>query len=609
MSAAAAMTTDAGLASEIVPARNWLAVLGGVLGAFMAVLNIQVVNASLADIQGALGASLDEGSWISTSYLIAEIIVIPLTGWLSQVFGIKRYLLANVVLFVACMIACAFAWNLQAMIAFRALAGFFGGALIPISFTIILTRLPPAKQMIGFALFGLTATQAPSVGPTLGGWLSDNYGWQYIFYIQIVPGVLMFLMLARGLDNEPTHLGLLRKGDWLGIALMAIGLAALELMLEEGNREDWFESAFIVRSAWAAAIFLSLFVVLQLSRQEPLVNLRLFVDRNFALGSTINTILGIGLFGTVFLVPRYLAQIQAFSAFQIGEAMMWLGLPQLLVVPIVLRLSSRVDNRILIGFGCLVFAASCFMNIHMTADSAFDQMKWSNIVRGLSMPFIMQPVSGVAMAGIAKSQAGSASGLFNVVRNLGGAVGIAMVGAVLTWREHFHSNLISEHLSALDPQTQERVAALVRQFSLLGASPDLAQMQAVAAIDGVARRESFIMAFSDCFFLMGVAFAHRGLACLPVASGRTRHSRRRGRPLGLPARAPSKQERCLTLLLDQIRVEREELLGMADTAKRKPAYGNQTVPISTDSRRREMRRTRERSGRPTGTCGNTSRLR
>ena len=176
------------------------------------------------------------------------------------------------------------------------------------------------------------------------------------------------------------------------------------------------------------------------------------------------------------------------------------------MVPVVLRLSSRIDNRILIGFGCLVFAASCFMNIHMTADSAFDQMKWSNIVRGLSMPFIMQPVSGVAMARIAKSQAGSASGLFNVVRNLGGAVGIAMVGAVLTWREHFHSNLISEHLSALDPQTQERVAALVRQFSLLGASPDLAQMQAVAAIDGVARRESFIMAFSDCFFLMGVAF-------------------------------------------------------------------------------------------------------
>jgi DHA2 family multidrug resistance protein len=494
------------VAAPTVSARNWLAVLGGVLGAFMAVLNIQVVNASLADIQGALGASLDEGSWISTAYLIAEIIVIPLTGWLSQVFGLKRYLLANVVLFVAFMIACAFAWNLQAMIAFRALGGFFGGALIPVAFTIILTRLPPSKQMIGFALFGLTATQAPSIGPTLGGWLSDNYGWQYIFYIQIVPGIVMFLMLARGLDNEPMQLALLRKGDWLGIALMALGLAALELMLEEGNRDDWFESDFIVRSTWIAAIFLSLFVALQLARKEPLVNLRLFADRNFALGSAINTILGIGLFGSVFLVPRYLTQIQAFSAFQIGEAMMWLGLPQLLVVPIVLRLSSRIDTRLLIGFGCLLFATSCFMNLHMTVDSAFDQMKWSNIVRGLSMPFIMQPVSGVAMAQIEKSQAGSASGLFNVVRNLGGAVGIAMVGAVLTWREHFHSNLISEHLSALDPQTQDRVMALVRQFTMLGADPDLAQLRAVAAIDGVARRESFVLAFSDCFFLMGVAF-------------------------------------------------------------------------------------------------------
>lgn len=506
MSAVSAAARSLGSASDDVPMRNWLAVLGGVLGAFMAVLNIQVVNASLADIQGALGASLDEGSWISTAYLIAEIIVIPLTGWLSMVFGFKRYLLANVVMFVAFMIACAFAWNLQAMIAFRALGGFFGGALIPVAFTIILTKLPPSKQMIGFALFGLTATQAPSVGPTLGGWLSDNYGWQYIFYIQIIPGTLMFLMLARGLDNEPMQLGSLRKGDWLGIGLMAVGLAALELMLEEGNREDWFESEFIVRSAWIAAIFLALFVALQLARKEPLVNLRLFADRNFALGSAINTILGIGLFGSVFLVPRYLAQIQAFSPFQIGEAMMWLGLPQLLVVPIVLRLSSRLDSRILIGIGCLVFAASCFMNIHMTADSAFDQMKWSNIVRGLGMPFIMQPVSGVAMASISRSQAGSASGLFNVVRNLGGAVGIAMVGEVLALREHFHSNLISEHLSALDPFTQDRVATLVRQFLALGADPDLAQMRAIAAIDGVARRESFILAFSDCFYLMGAAF-------------------------------------------------------------------------------------------------------
>ena len=203
MTAATADAIDIGPAAEAVPIRNWLAVLGGVLGAFMAVLNIQVVNASLADIQGALGASLDEGSWISTSYLIAEIIVIPLTGWLSQVFGIKRYILGNVVFFVAFMIAGGFARSLEMMIVFRALAGFFGGALIPVAFTIILTRLPPAKQMIGFALFGLTATQAPSVGPTLGGWLSDNYGWQYIFYIQIIPGVLMFVLLTRGLDDEP----------------------------------------------------------------------------------------------------------------------------------------------------------------------------------------------------------------------------------------------------------------------------------------------------------------------------------------------------------------------------------------------------------------------
>jgi len=503
---ATATLTGGAPSADAVPLRNWLAVLGGVLGAFMAVLNIQVVNASLADIQGALGASLDEGSWISTSYLIAEIIVIPVTGWLSQVFGIKRYILGNVVLFVAFMIAGGFAWNLESMIAFRALAGFFGGALIPVAFTIILTRLPPAKQMIGFALFGLTATQAPSVGPTIGGWLSDNYGWQYIFYIQIIPGALMFVLLLRGLDDEAMRLRLLRQGDWLGIGIMAIGLAALEIMLEEGNRDGWFESNFIVRAAWIAGIFLVAFVVLQLCRRDPVVNFRLFVNRNFAVGSAINTILGIGLFGTVFLVPRYLAQLQGFSAFQIGEVLMWLGLPQLIVVPIVLRLSARVDTRVLIATGCVLFAVSCFMNIHMTADSAYDQMVWSNVVRALGLPFIMQPVSGVATARISATQAGSASALFNVMRNLGGAVGIAMVGAVLTWRQHLHSNVISEHLSALDPATQERLATLGQHFLSLGGAPELAEMRAIAMVDAVARRESFILAFSDCFFLMGVAF-------------------------------------------------------------------------------------------------------
>src|SRR4051794_854187 len=284
MTAATADAADIAPAAEAVPIRNWLAGLGGGLGAFMAFLNIQVVNASLADIQGALGASLDEGSWISTSYLIAEIIVIPLTGWLSQVFGIKRYILGNVVFFVAFMIAGGFARSLEMMIVFRALAGFFGGALIPVAFTIILTRLPPAKQMIGFALFGLTATQAPSVGPTLGGWLSDNYGWQYIFYLQIIPGALMFFLLMRGLDDEATRLGLLRRGDWLGIGSMAVGLAALEVMLEKGNRDGWFESSFIVGAAWIAAIFLVAFIVLQLWRSEPVVNFRLLADRNFAVG-------------------------------------------------------------------------------------------------------------------------------------------------------------------------------------------------------------------------------------------------------------------------------------------------------------------------------------
>lgn len=497
---------SAATADSAVPLRHWLAVLGGVLGAFMAVLNIQIVNASLADIQGALGATLDEGSWISTAYLIAEIVVIPLTGWLSLVFSLKRYILASVLLFVGFSIACAFAENLESMIILRALSGFFGGALIPVAFTIILTLLPPAKRMIGFALFGLTATQAPSIGPTLGGWLTETYGWEYIFYLQIVPGSLMFAALWRGLAPAPMRLDLLRKGDWFGIGCMAVGLAALEIMLEEGNREDWFESEFILRCALVAGVFLILFLATQLRRAEPFIDLRLFADRNFAVGSTINTILGLGLFGTVYLIPRYLSQIQGYSAFQIGEAMMWLGLPQLLMVPVVLRLSAKVDGRILVAIGCLLFAASCFYNIYMTADSAYDQMKWSNIIRAVGLPFIMQAVSDIAMARIGTAQAGSASGLFNVMRNLGGAVGIALLATFLTVREHFHSNVVTENVSLYALATQARLAEAARHFASLGAGPELAQAQAMAAIDAVARRESFVMAFNDAFFLVGAAF-------------------------------------------------------------------------------------------------------
>src|SRR6202046_4224006 len=253
--------------------QTWLAVFGATLGAFMAVLNIQIVNASLADIQGAIGAGIDDGGWISTSYLIAEIVVIPLSGWLAQVFSIRVYLLTNAALFLVFSAACALAQDLPQMIVLRAFQGFFGGVLIPMAFTLIITLLPKAKQSVGLALFAVSATFAPAIGPTIGGYLTENWGWQYIFYVNLVPGAFMVGMLWFSLEPKPMNLALLREGDWPGIVTMAIGLGALQTVLEEGNKDGWFGSTFIVRLSVIAVIALALFFWVELTSTKPLLNL------------------------------------------------------------------------------------------------------------------------------------------------------------------------------------------------------------------------------------------------------------------------------------------------------------------------------------------------
>src|SRR5450432_627507 len=353
-------------ASPTVSARTWVAVLGATLGAFMAVLNIQIVNASLADIQGAIGAGIDDGGWISTSYLIAEIVVIPLSGWLAQVLSVRLYLLTNAVLFLLLSAACALAQDLPQMIALRAVQGFTGGVLIPMAFTLIITLLPKAKQSIGLALFALSATFAPAIGPTIGGYLTENWGWQYIFYVNLAPGAVMVGMLYFSLDAKPMKLSLLREGDWPGVITMAIGLSALQTVLEEGNKDDWFGSSFIVRLSIIAAIALALFLWIELTSQKPLLNLRLLARRNFGFGILANFLLGIALYGSVFILPLYLSRIQGYNAEQIGLVLAWTGLPQLVLIPLVPRLMQRFDPRLVIGVGFTLFAASNFMNIYMT---------------------------------------------------------------------------------------------------------------------------------------------------------------------------------------------------------------------------------------------------
>jgi DHA2 family multidrug resistance protein len=487
-------------------AKMWIAVIGATLGAFMAVLNIQIVNASLADIQGAIGAGIDDGGWISTAYLIAEIVVIPLTGWLAQVFSLRVYLLTNAALFLIFSGACAFAQNLGQMIVLRAIQGFCGGVLIPLAFTIIITMLPKAKQPIGLALFALSATFAPAIGPTIGGYLTENFGWQYIFYVNLAPGALMIGMLWASLDKGPMKLSLLRQGDWLGIATMAAGLASLQTVLEEGNKDDWFGSPFIVRLTVVAVLSLAAFVGIELNSPRPLLNLRLMVRRNFGLGMLANFLLGIALYGSVFILPVYLARIQGYNSEQIGMVLAWTGLPQLVLIPLVPRLMKRFDIRLVIAVGFALFAASNFMNVHMTGDYATDQLFWPNIVRAVGQALVFTPLSAVASAGIEKENAGSASALFNMMRNLGGAVGIAMLQTFQSKREQFHSNVLTQPVSLFNEATRARIDQLTQYFLSHGISDRAeATHKAIVAIGLKVSEQANIMAFSDTFYLLGVA--------------------------------------------------------------------------------------------------------
>jgi DHA2 family multidrug resistance protein len=490
--------------SEKVSGRTWLAVAAGMLGAFMAVLDIQITNSSLKDILGALSATQEEGSWIATAYLVAEIIVIPMTGLFVRVFGMRAYMIGTTTLFLGFSTLCGFAWNLPSMIAFRMLQGFTGGALIPMAMTLVMAKLPPSKRATGMAIFGLTATLAPSMGPTLGGYLSELYGWPSIFYINWVPGLLLIGGIAVGLDKEKSNVSLLFNADWLGIAFMAVGLGSLTVFLEEGNTKDWFDSSFINTFAALAVIGLLGWVVNSAIRKQPFVNLGLYGKRNFAAATALSMAMGMGLYGSAFILPLFLAQIPGYSPMQIGEVIMWAGLPQLFIMPFVAKLSSKVDNRILCTFGLLLFGGSCLMNSYMDATTGYDQLLLSQVVRALGQPFVMLTLSNFAMNGIQPKDIPSASSLINMTRNLGGSIGIALLATALTNREHFHSVRIGESVSNYALATQERLAALTSSFMNNGFDSSTASDMALKAVDGIVRREAYVMAYNDGFFLVAM---------------------------------------------------------------------------------------------------------
>ncbi|HZZ31566.1 MAG TPA: MDR family MFS transporter, partial [Phenylobacterium sp.] len=469
---------------------------------------------SLADIQGAIGAGADEGGWITTAYLVAEIIVIPMSGWLARVFSVRRYLLVNTLVFLVMTVACAFTTNLGQMIVVRALQGFAGGVLIPLAFSIIMTKLPPSKHAIGLSIYAISAIFAPSIGPVIGGWCNETFGWHAIFFVNLLPGAIMFAMLWFSLEAEPMQLDLLRRGDWLGIATIALGLGSLETVLEEGEKDDWFGSTFIVRLAIVAAVSLVAFTVVQLRRKAPLLNLRLLARWNFGLATVANFAFGFSMYGWLYIVPVYLARIQGYNAEQIGGVLIWIGLPQLVLIPLIPRLMTWVDPRRLVIAGFVLFIGGTLLATNLSDNFSGPQFIGSSLVRAVAQALMMTPLSAIAVAGIEREQAGSAAALYNMIRNLGGAIGIAVLQTFLSKREQFHSDVLTSQISLLGGATSARIDALAHRFMTHGvADAALAHHQAAVAVARLVRRQAYMLAYSDAVILQSALL---GLALLLV---------------------------------------------------------------------------------------------
>ncbi|WP_028241207.1 DHA2 family efflux MFS transporter permease subunit [Stutzerimonas azotifigens] len=492
--------------TEAPTRRDWIAVMSAMLGAFMAVLDIQITNSSLKDIQGALSATLEEGSWISTSYLVAEIIMIPLTAWLVQLLSARRLAVWVSIGFLISSLLCSLAWNLESMIVFRAMQGFTGGALIPLAFTLTLIKLPESQRAKGMALFAITATFAPSIGPTLGGWLTENWGWEYIFYINVPPGLLMIAGMLYGLEKKAPHWELLKSTDYAGIVTLGLGLGCLQVFLEEGHRKDWLESQLIVTLGSIALVSLMLFVLLQLSKPNPLINLRILRERNFGLTSIASVGMGLGLYGSIYLLPLYLAQIQNYNALQIGQVIMWMGLPQLFLIPLVPQLMKVISPRWLCAAGFLLFGLSSFASGALNPDFAGEQFHPIQIIRALGQPLIMVTVSLIATAYVPPQDAGSASSLFNILRNLGGAIGIALLATLLDSRTKVYFDYLRESVVPSNPAVAERLQQLTGQLG--------SEQAALGRLSEIVHQQATIMAYNDAFHFVGLALGISMIAVL-----------------------------------------------------------------------------------------------
>jgi DHA2 family multidrug resistance protein len=473
---------------------------------FIALLDIQIVASSLRDIGGGLSAAQDEISWVQTAYLIAEIVVIPLSGWLTRVFSTRWLFTASAAGFTLASMLCGLAWDIDSMIVFRALQGLLGASMIPTVFTSSFHYFPGPRRVYSAAVVGGIASMAPTLGPVIGGWITDTLDWHWLFYVNLVPGLVITVLVAMLVRIDEPDLKLLKQADYPGIVLLAIGLSTLEYVLEEGTRWNWFDDESIRTCAWIAGFALVLFAFRSLTYRHPVMDLRALGNRNFALGCLLSFVTGIGIFTTIYLTPLFLDYVRGFSALQTGTAIFSTGVASLVGMPFYIILARKFDGRWLMMFGLALFALAMWSYSFITHDWGGSEFLLPQILRGFPQVFAVAPSVTLGLGSLPPARLKYASGLFNMMRNLGGAVGIAVSTAIINDRTNLHFVSIASRLTPGNGAMDRLVQTVAERYGAIPGTVDAGHTVALKKLWELAYREASTLAYADVFQVIMLAF-------------------------------------------------------------------------------------------------------
>ncbi len=491
------------LASERIDIANLLTFICLVFGMFMAILDIQIVSASMAEIRAGLSASKDEVIWVQTAYLIAEVIMIPLTGFFSRALG-TRYLFAlSAAGFTFASLMCGLATSITEMIFWRAAQGFLGGAMVPTVFAMSWVLFPRSKQRIISPMIALIITTAPTIGPSVGGYVTELLSWRWLFFINIVPGIIITVVALQRINFDKPDFALLKKLDWVGMIAMALCLGCFEFVLEEGPRQRWFDDDHVT---WCALVSVSagcVFAWRVKVAREPIVDFRAFRHRNFALGTVFSFVVGIGLFGLTYLFPLYLSNVRGHNAVTIGETLFVTGAAMFIIAPINSRLITVMDPRLMMAIGLASFGFGTWLMTGLTRDWDFWELLVPQLFRGAGLMMAMLPINNMSMGSLPQDLLKGGAALYNLVRILGGAVGLAVLTSLLNARTDLHLARLHERATSAHGPLTETLAELTRRFASQGSD---APAMALKTLNGIVHRQGLVMGFADVFWVLTVLF-------------------------------------------------------------------------------------------------------